>query len=77
MFWSSKPEQQRAWRAAGVSGVLPRDGFMISIDNRAGNKLDQFLPVSADITHHPVADGTEVVVTIHAANFAPVGLPRP
>ncbi len=76
LFWSSKPDQQRAWKAAGVSGVLPRDGFMISIDNRAGNKLDQFVPVSADITHHPVTDGTEVVVTIHAANFAPEGLPR-
>jgi hypothetical protein len=76
MFWSSKPEQQRAWRAAGVSGVLPRDGFMISIDNRSGNKLDQFLPVAADVTHHPVAGGTEVVVTVKIANLSPDGLPR-
>ena len=76
MFWSPKPEQQRAWRAAGVSGVLPRDGLMISMDNRAGNKLDQFLPVAAEITHHPVAGGTEVVVTIKVANLAPDGLPR-
>jgi len=76
LFWSSKPEQQRAWKAAGVSGVLPRDGLMVSLDNRAGNKLDQFVPVTADITHHPVAGGSEVVVTIHAANFAPQGLPR-
>jgi hypothetical protein len=76
MFWSSKPEQQRAWRAAGVSGVLPRDALMVSVDNRAGNKLDQFLPVSADITHHPVDGGTEVVVRVTVANQAPEGLPR-
>jgi hypothetical protein len=76
MFWSSKPEQQRAWRAAGVSGVLPRDGLLISIDNLSGNKLDQFLPVGADITHHPVPDGSEVTVTIHVTNFAPTGLPH-
>ena len=59
-----------------MSGVLPRDGLMISMDNRAGNKLDQFLPMAADITHHPVGDGTEVVVKIHVANLAPDGLPR-
>ena len=76
MFWSSKPEQERAWRAAGVAGILPHDGLMISMDNRSGNKLDQFLPVAADITHHPVAGGSEVVVTIRVANLSPDGLPR-
>jgi hypothetical protein len=49
---------------------------MVSLDNRAGNKLDQFLPVAADVTHHPVAGGTEVVVTVRVANQAPDGLPR-
>ena len=34
---------------------------MISVDNRAGNKLDQFLSLTADITHHSVGGGTEVV----------------
>jgi hypothetical protein len=76
MFWSSKPAQQAAWRAAGVSGVLPRDALLVSIDNLSGNKLDQFLPVGADITHRPVANGSEVTVTIHVANFAPTGLPH-
>jgi hypothetical protein len=76
MFWSSKPEEQRAWRAAGVSGMLPRDALMVSVDNRAGNKLDQFLPVQADVTHRPVDGGTEVEVRITVANMAPEGLPR-
>jgi hypothetical protein len=32
--------------------------------------------VAADITHHPVAGGTEVVVTVKIADLAPEGLPR-
>jgi hypothetical protein len=76
LFWSSKPEQQRAWRAAGVAGILPRDGLMISLDNRAGNKLDQFLPVAATITHRPVAGGSEVTMQVRVANLSPEGLPR-
>ena len=77
LFWSSKPAQQRAWRAAGVSGVLPADALLIAINNRGGNKLDQFLPVVATIEHEPVRAGSEVTVTITVANLTPAtGLPR-
>lgn len=76
LFWSDQPTQQRAWRAAGVSGTLPSDGFMISVANQAGNKLDQFLPVTADISRRAVADGSEVTVTMTVANHAPDGMPR-
>jgi hypothetical protein len=76
LFWSPKPEQQKAWKAAGVSGIMPRDGLMVSLDNRSGNKLDQFLPVNTTVTHEPVAGGTEVTMQIQVANFAPDGLPR-
>lgn len=77
MFWSSQPEQQRAWKAAGVAGVLPEDGFMVSFDNRAGNKLDQFLEAGTRITHRKAADGgTDVEARITAANRTPDGLPR-
>ena len=77
LFWSSKPTQQRAWRAAGVSGVLPRDGFMVAVQNRSGNKLDQFLPVAVTIAHHRVSGGSEVTAKIVIANFTPTaGLNR-
>ena len=77
LFWSSKPKQQRAWRAAGVSGVLPRDGLMVAVENRAGNKLDQFLPVATTIEHHRVAGGSQVTATITIANLTPAtGLNR-
>ena len=71
LFWSSNAEQQRAWTAAGVSGVLPRDGLMISVENHAGNKLDQFLPVAATITHRRVPSGSEVTMKVTIANLAP------
>ncbi|MBK5287155.1 MAG: DUF4012 domain-containing protein [Acidimicrobiia bacterium] len=77
LFWSSKPEQQRAWAAAGVSGVLPRTGFMVSVENRGGNKLDQFLPVETTITHRKVKLGTRVRARITLRNQAPgAGLSR-
>ncbi len=77
LFWSSEPTQQRAWRAAGVSGVLPRDGFMIAVQNRAGNKLDQFLSVATTIDHHRVSGGSQVTATINIANLTPAtGLNR-
>ena len=70
------PSSNARGSAAGVSGILPSDGLMISLDNRAGNKLDQFLPVTATIAHRPVHGGSEVTVRIQVANLAPDGLPR-
>ncbi len=71
LFWSAKPAQQRAWKAAGVAGTLPRDGFMVSLENRGGNKLDQFLAVGATVSHRAVATGSEVTAQITVTNLAP------
>ena len=71
LFWSSKPKEQRAWRAAGVSGILPRDALLVAVLNRGGNKLDQFLHVGATITHRRVAAGSEVTVHLTIANLSP------
>ncbi|MEO6468907.1 MAG: DUF4012 domain-containing protein [Acidimicrobiia bacterium] len=77
LFWSGIPEQQRAWRAAGVAGILPHDGFMVSLENRGGNKLDQFLGVGATVSHRAVAAGSEVTAQITVTNLAPsVGVSR-
>lgn len=77
LFWSSQPAQQRAWRAAGVSGILPHDGFMVSLENRGGNKLDQFLGVGATVSHRAVAEGSEVTAQITVTNLAPsIGVSR-
>ncbi|MGZ4712637.1 MAG: DUF4012 domain-containing protein [Acidimicrobiia bacterium] len=76
LFWSSKPEQQRGWRAAGVSGILPTDGVMVSLENRAGNKLDQFVAIRTDIDHRSMRTGSEVTMRITVVNLAPEGLPE-
>ncbi len=77
LFWSGKPEQQRAWRAAGVAGILPSDGLMVSLENRGGNKLDQFLTVVTNVSHRAVATGSEVTAQITVTNLAPsVGVSR-
>jgi hypothetical protein len=71
MAWSSKPEQQRGWVGAGVSGQLKRDSVLLALQNRAGNKLDQFLPVQARLEHRAVSGGSEVTVRVHVENQTP------
>ncbi|MGZ4689740.1 MAG: DUF4012 domain-containing protein [Acidimicrobiia bacterium] len=71
LAWSSKPEQQRGWEAAGVSGRLRPDSLLLAVQNRAGNKLDQFLHVQARLEHRPVSGGSEVTVRIHIENQTP------
>ncbi len=71
LAWSSHPEQQRGWEAAGVSGRLRPDSLLLAVQNRSGNKLDQFLPVQARLQHRPVAGGSEVTVKIHIENQTP------
>ncbi len=71
LAWSSKPEQQRGWQAAGVSGQLRPDSLLLAVLNRAGNKLDQFLHVSAAFEHARATGGSQVTVRIHLENQTP------
>jgi hypothetical protein len=71
LAWSHKPEQERAWRGAGIAGRLRPDSLLLALQNRAGNKLDQFLDVLATIEHRPVKDGSEVTVAVNVQNRTP------
>jgi hypothetical protein len=71
MAWSSKPEQEKGWIGAGVAGQLKPDSLLLALQNRVGNKLDQFLPVQARFEHRPVSGGSEVTVRIHVENQTP------
>ncbi len=71
MAWSSIPQQERGWQGAGISGRLRADSLLVALQNRGGNKLDQFLGVIASIEHRPVKDGSEVTVHINVRNDTP------
>jgi hypothetical protein len=75
LMWSTSPAEQSAWTALGVDGSLGADSLLLSVLNRAGNKLDYFLPVRAEVGLAAVGRDTEVTVTVHVANKVPEGEP--
>lgn len=76
MFWSRDEVEQRAWRAAGVSGELEVDSMLLSLVNRSATKADFYLPVRAEISTERFDDRTEVVVEVTVENEIPFGEPR-
>ncbi len=73
MVWSSTPAAQAAWVASGVSGAIAPDSLAVTVINRGGNKLDQYLPVSVGVGTRPSGTGTEVTVTTTLENRTPDG----
>jgi Protein of unknown function (DUF4012) len=80
MAWSSIPEQQAAFEAAGMDGSVPADGVLVSVVNRGANKLDWFVDVDAalDIEGTDGTDGTDrVTLTVNLLNAVdPAAEPR-
>lgn len=75
MMWSSDPVQQAAWEELGTSGTLAPDSMMLSVMNRGGNKLDQFLDVSSQMSIESTPGGSRVTVEVALSNDSPMGLP--
>lgn len=76
LVWSKHPLEQSAWEAAGVSGQLASNSILPALLNRAGNKLDQYLEMEADLEAARGSDGGhDVTVTLRLTNMAPDGLP--
>jgi len=75
LMWSAQPAEQAAWQALGVDGALHADSLLLSVLSRTGNKLDQFLRVSADARVRRAGDQSEMTVTIHLENRVPQGEP--
>ena len=76
LAWSTREDEQRAWEAAGMSGVLSEDSLLVSVINRGGNKLDWYLEVEAEITVESAGDGWDVAVELTLENTAPGDEPR-
>lgn len=75
LAWSANPDQQRAWEAAGISGEVSGDELLLGLQNRSGNKLDQFVKIdsSLDIGDDVASDGTVAAdVTVQISNEAPL-----
>lgn len=73
MVWSSNPVDQAAWVASGVSGTLSPNSVGVSVINRGGNKLDQYLPVQVTVGTQPSRSGTTVTLTTRLTNTTPAG----
>lgn len=71
LAWSNRPEDQRAWDTMGAGGTLSSDSVMVSVLNRGGSKLDQFLNVEASLE----SAGAETTMTLRLANRTPPGEP--
>jgi len=76
LMWSADPSLERSWNEVGVSGVLPSDALLVSMQNRGANKLDQFLTMSTRLTVDPGPDQTRVTVDVTLRNATPAGEPR-
>jgi hypothetical protein len=76
LAWSADPVEQRGWVAAGLAGDLRANSLFVSVLNRGGNKLDWFLPATAELLVRQAGAGTEVTVRLHLENTTPSGLPR-
>lgn len=77
MMWSSDPLQQSGWESLGAAGSLSHDDMMLSVMNRGGNKLDQFLRVKSKMTWSAADDRKHVTVKVQITNKTPeTGLPR-
>jgi hypothetical protein len=70
--WSSRPDERAGWQAAGAGGELRRESLGVSIINRGGNKLDQFLTVDAELRLQAGnAGNTDGTLRIRLANKPP------
>jgi hypothetical protein len=76
LAWSRDPDVQAGWAAAGIDGVLGPESVLVSLSNQGANKLDQFVPVTADLELVPDADGVQATLTIDVTNETPEGEPR-
>ncbi|MDQ3641087.1 MAG: hypothetical protein M3450_06385, partial [Actinomycetota bacterium] len=71
LLWAADQSEQSAWQALGVDGSLRPDSLLVAVQNRGGNKLDQYLQVSAEVSVASAGDGSEVTVTLNLQNKAP------
>ena len=75
MMWSQSGRDEAGWQALGVDGGLHDNSLLVSVLNRGGNKLDDFLHISSDMTFRPAGKDTEVTLHMTLENQVPPDQP--
>ncbi|MEX2558103.1 MAG: DUF4012 domain-containing protein [Actinomycetota bacterium] len=76
LAWSARPDEQRAWERLGMDGRLERDGFMATVQNHGGNKLDWYVRSSVELAvERPEGRFRRVRAKIRIENLTPPGEP--
>lgn len=65
LAWSDG-EDAALWETIGATGTLEEDSLLVSVLNRGGNKLDQFLAVQSSVEER-AGDGGARVMTLRVA----------
>lgn len=73
MAWSGRPGDTDIWARAGADGSIDEKSLMVSVLNRAGNKLDRYLDVEAKLLLPPGVNEQKATLTITLANRTPPG----
>ncbi len=68
MAWAARPAEQADWQAAGVAGTLTPQSLLVGVLNRAGNKLDPFLTVDAQLALARAGKDTDVTLDLNITN---------
>lgn len=77
LAYSPHDVQQRGWVGAGISGTTERDSITVGLQNRAGNKLDQFIAIDADLrSRDKPGANREMTIELTLTNLTPPDLPR-
>lgn len=75
MLWASRPDEEAGWAALRADGSLQSNSLMVSVVNRAGNKLDRFLNIASDISFARKGSDSEVTLRVTLRNDMPAGEP--
>ena len=75
LAWSSRPEEQADWAAAGVDGALGPNSLLLAFSNRSANKLDYFQRVDSDLRVTATAGESLVTLKVTLHNTVPTGEP--
>lgn len=73
LLWSTSPTAESAWRQSGVAGELSSSSLLAAVVNTGGNKLDQYLGVTASLRISTATGRARATLEVDLANHTPPG----